>query len=229
MYEVSGPSRRGWAAVLAVAALAGLVVFVGLDARREPDAEPVRAVPDARTGARGCGTGIPGRSVAAPDARLDVTSYGYSSRVPGEDPRERFVVTASLAPERGRAVELPASFTARSAAVDVYGPHGRGLIATGRGLRVRVVTGMKDRPAAPGKDGTYRFVRDGELSLRVEVPKRALCPGQKLSTLDEASTPGSNDAADYPVLRLTLTDPALPGGRLVSVSPDLSGVEGAQV
>ncbi|MFE1951317.1 MULTISPECIES: hypothetical protein [Streptomyces] len=230
MYEVGGPSRRAWAAVLAVGLLVGLVV---VDARREQEPVGARFAAGAgdtahRAGPRGCGTGGPGRSVPPEhqdgvDARLVVTSYGYTSRIPHGRSRERFHVSASLYPERLSEIRLPASFTADSAAVDVYGPHGKGRIATARGLAVRVLTGMKERPVPPGADGTYRFVRESEHYLEVELPKRALCPGQTLESLNQPSEQGSNDALDYPVLRLTLTDPALPGGRLVCVSPDLSG------
>ncbi|MFI7010152.1 hypothetical protein [Streptomyces sp. NPDC050145] len=232
MHEVGGPSRRAWAAVLAVGVLVGLVV---VDARRERDPVGARFAAGAGAGdtvrpggPRGCGTGTPGRSVPPMDqesaeARLEVTSYGYTSRIPNGLQRERFNVTANLHVESAGEIRLPASFTAAGAAVDVYGPHGKGRIATARGLAVRVVKGMKARPVRPGEDGTYRFVPDGALTLEVEVPKRALCPGQTLKSLNRPSEPGSNDALDYPVLRLTLTDPALPGGRLVSVSPDLSG------
>ncbi len=216
MHEVGRPSGRALAVVVAVAALVALAVLrpaepLGI---RQPywARELAAALPG---GGPGCGTGAPGRSTAAPagSARLTIGAYGYYGPDPRAHEPERYTVSAHLAPG-----PEPLRLSALRAAVDIYGPHGRGRTASARDLAVRVVTGPASKPVRPGRDGTYRFTRGDDLHLAVELPAAAVCPGDSLSSLNTCDPPRTNQIEDCPVVRLALTAHGLPGGRLVTVS-----------
>ncbi|MEV5613513.1 hypothetical protein [Streptomyces sp. NPDC052225] len=226
-YATGRPSWRAWTAV----GLCAAAVALGLARPAEPfGPQPAYWAPLLRAEGRpvpdGCGEGAPGRSAPGPGKtpRLVISAYGYFGPGPRTREPERFTVSAAFDPGR-----TPLELSALRAAVDVYGPHGKGRRAHATALAVRVVTGPDAKPAEPAADGTYRFTHDGDLYLAIDVPESAACPGESRSTLNDCEPRRTNQAEDCPVVRLALSADGLPGGGAVAVSYEPSEPNGLAV
>ncbi|MEU1787704.1 hypothetical protein ABZ553_17835 [Streptomyces sparsogenes] len=142
--------------------------------------------------------------------RLTGLAHGYASEshLGG---RMRFTIDATITTDR-RPLALRTPLAPGSVSVRVCAPHGKGLMAQARGLSPRSVKG------AGARSGRIRVTRADPLYFTVELPRSALRNGYGMRDLVKSTPkPGSNDAADYPVLVLTFTDPGL-DEPLVSVS-----------
>ncbi|ADI08686.1 hypothetical protein SBI_05566 [Streptomyces bingchenggensis BCW-1] len=147
------------------------------------------------------------------EPRLVTLSHGYSSKSPlgGE---KHFTIGASINVGRHPLV-LHTPLAQRGVSVRFCAPHGKGLMAEAKGLSPKSV----EAPAA--KDGAIRVTREKPLHFTVELPPSALRNGYSMSDLMASTPPRSNDAADYPVLVLTVSDPGLDAPLVaVSFKPD---------
>ena len=173
------------------------------------------------------------------DALPQLTYGGYGAEDPGPG-RGRPHFTVHMAVAVGdRPLLLGAPVSAGRVTLDVFGPHGEGRRASVRGLTATVVTDDFPSEAVPPPPGGFRIAPGRTLSLDVELPAAALCPGYTLFTVGACSPERTNDAQDCPVLTLTLSDPAVRdyraavtgrdpasmSDRLVAVSlePEISG------
>jgi len=87
---------------------------------------------------------------------------------------------------------------------------GGDLRASARGLTATVVDGgYLGKPVEVPASGSFRVDPGKELLLEVELPAGAVCPGHSLVDVIKCSPEHTNDAADCPVLTLTLADPAI--------------------
>jgi hypothetical protein len=133
---------------------------------------------------------------------LVLSSHGASND--GDGGPVRFRATLRLG-----AGERPLVLGALEATVTVCAAHTHGLLARAEGLTPRLTAGG----GSPNADdaGGLRL-RSGEWAdLKLSLPKSALRPGVSFEDLLLSDPPRSNDAADYPVLVVTLTAPGLPG------------------
>ncbi|GAA2254088.1 hypothetical protein GCM10010415_12860 [Streptomyces atrovirens] len=140
---------------------------------------------------------------------LVLTSWGFHDpgpKTPGE-PR----VTVHAAVRTGeRPLLLDAPLAEGRVTLDIYGPHGEGVRASARGLTATVVDGgYLGKPVEVPASGSFRVDPGKELLLEVELPAGAVCPGHSLVDVIKCSPEHTNDAADCPVLTLTLADPAI--------------------
>lgn len=147
------------------------------------------------------------------EPRLVTLSHGYSSKSPmgGET---HFTIGASINVGRHPLV-LHTPLARRGVSVRFCAPHGKGVMAEAKGLSPKSV----ETPAA--EDGAIRVTREEPLHFMVELPPSALRNGYSMSDLMTSTPPRSNDAADYPVLVLTVSDPGLDAPLVaVSFKPD---------
>ncbi|WP_327353897.1 hypothetical protein [Streptomyces sp. NBC_01304] len=202
-----------------VAGLLGLLLYVDGGGGDDPSGPaPVRAGADAALPGGGkarlsrCGKGGMVREEAGGSLRLTVRSYGYH-KLKAKD-RGRFIVNATVAAEdeplllkspKGSAGRIPEL----RGAVEVFGPHGQGRIATGEGLRVTAVGDVLGKPLKSPASGAFRIHRDRDVLVEVELPARAVCPGLTIEDLNTSKPSPSNDALDHPVLTLILSGPEI--------------------
>ncbi|MDI9887017.1 hypothetical protein QMZ92_22255 [Streptomyces sp. HNM0645] len=105
---------------------------------------------------------------------------------------------------------LEAPLTKGSVTVDLFGPHGEGRRASARGLTATVVHGgFEGRPVAAPPSGRFRVAPGKDLLLDVALPAGAICPGRSMLDVVKCSPETTNDAADCPVVTVTLSDPAI--------------------
>ncbi|MEV3860329.1 hypothetical protein AB0J38_39245 [Streptomyces sp. NPDC050095] len=232
-YEVGRGSWRAWAWAAAVAVVVAFGVVwpsepVGSQEGRWTKELGLSDVP-------GCAEGAPGRSVAGAEGvpRLSIGSFGSYDPGPRVGGSARFTVSAHLDPGP-EALRL----SGMRAAVDVYAPHGKGRTASARGLAVRVLVEPDigapepDNPeeVRPDARGGYRFTREREVYLSVDLPAGAVCPGHRLTKLNACTPQFTNQIENCPVVQLELTAEGLTSGRLVAVSPQAGdgGAAGGQ-
>ncbi|MDG4862768.1 hypothetical protein P8605_31990, partial [Streptomyces sp. T-3] len=144
--------------------------------------------------------------------QLVVRSHGYH-KLSAKDPG-RFAAYATVrAQDAPLLLESPQGEGGRipglRGAIEVFGPHGQGRIATGEGLRVTAVKDVLGKPVKPPASGAFRIHRDREVLVEVRLPTRALCPGIAFEDLDASVPPNSNDSAGHPILTLTLKGPEI--------------------
>jgi hypothetical protein len=151
---------------------------------------------------------------------LVLTSYGFydpGPKMPGEP---RFTVHAIIRTGE-RPLLLEAPLAKGRVTLDIYGPHGEGVRASARGLTATVVDGgYMGKPVEVPASGSFRVDPGKELFLDVELPAGAVCPGHGLTDVIECSPEHTNDAADCPVLTLTLADPAVRAYRAGTTTGD---------
>ncbi|MFE5208558.1 hypothetical protein [Streptomyces sp. NPDC056600] len=191
---------RTWATVAALVVGVLVLVYAGTTGQRNQGAGgPVAAGPASEECAE-----LRELDFAGPDdtPTLLISSHGTSNDGEGGPVRFR----ASLRLGTG---ERPLVLGALEATVTVCAPHTHGLLARAEGLTPRVTKEGEDRKA--DEAGGLRLRSGGWTDLRVTLPKSALRPGISFEDLMLSDPPRSNDAADYPVLIVTLTAPGLPG------------------
>ncbi|OAH13177.1 hypothetical protein [Streptomyces jeddahensis] len=140
--------------------------------------------------------------------QLVISSYGYVDPGPHTSGRPRYTITAHIAPG-DRTLTLPAPVGEHRVTVDMYGPHGEGRTASARGLTADVVVGITGKRVRTPKSGQFRFTPDNDLTLQVELPAGALCPGYTFTKITRCTPDGTNNVEDCPVMVLTLSDPAI--------------------
>ncbi|WP_137991844.1 hypothetical protein [Streptomyces vilmorinianum] len=250
-------SPRSWlilaVTVVAFLALVALLSFPAApsgDSAFAPPPRPATPLPDAPLPGGGtarlskCGVDDGPRPAALGegerglDPRLVLRGWGAydpGSKAPG---RPRFTVHATVGAE-DRALLLDAPVAQGRVTLDIHGPHGEGRRASARGLTATVVhDGHPAEPVKTPASGSFRVDPGEELRLEVELPADALCPGYALFDVGRCFPADTNDAANCPVVTLTLSDPAIrahraavtgrnpatPSDRLVAVSlePEIS-------
>ncbi|MBA4861543.1 hypothetical protein H1V43_09120 [Streptomyces sp. PSKA54] len=140
--------------------------------------------------------------------QLVVSSYGYYDPGPRKSEHPRFTITANIA-AGDRTLTLPAPVGEHRVTVDMYGPHGEGRTASARGLTADVVVGITGKRVRVPKSGEFRFTPGNALTLRVELPAGAVCPGHTITDISKCSPETTNSVDDCPVMVLTLSDPAI--------------------
>lgn len=150
-----------------------------------------------------------GKGERSKDPQLVLRSSGYHDPGPKTPGEPRFTVHAAIrAGDRHLVLDAPVG--EGSVTLDLYGPHGEGVRASARGLTATVVDGgFMGKPVDIPESGRFWIEPGEELLLEVELPAGALCPGRSLLDVSSCSPEHTNDAADCPVLTLTLTDPAI--------------------
>ncbi|MER5476146.1 hypothetical protein ABT026_04030 [Streptomyces sp. NPDC002734] len=193
---------RTWATAAALVVCVLVLVYVGSTGHGKQDAGggPVAAGPASEECAE-----LRDLDFAGPDdsPTLLISSYGASNDGEGGPVRFR----AGLRLGTG---ERPLVLGALEATVTVCAPRTHGLLARAEGLTPRVVKGGGGGRKADGTGGLH-LRSGGSTDLRVTLPKSALRPGISFEDLVLGDPPRSNDAADRPVLIVTLTAPGLPG------------------
>ncbi|MER7191339.1 hypothetical protein [Streptomyces flaveolus] len=150
-----------------------------------------------------------GKGERSDDPQLVLTSW--EAQDPGTQPpgEPRFTVHAAIR-TGDRPLVLDAPLAEGRVTLDLYGPHGEGGRASARGLTATVVdSGYPGKPVGTPASGSFRVDPGEELLLDVDLPAGAVCPGHNLLDIIKCSPENTNDAADCPVLTLTLTDPAI--------------------
>lgn len=222
---MSRVSPRSWL-ILAVPVVGLLVLTYSAmttsepraSAERQASAEPLRDQPLPAGGtARLSKCGVDESPRPAPrgegersrQPQLVLTSWGYHDPGPKTPGETRFTVHAAIR-TGGRPLLLDAPPARGQVTLDLHGPHGEGVRASARGLTATVVdSGFRGKPVEVPASGGFRVDPGEELLLEVELPAGAVCPGHSLLDINKCSPEGTNDAADCPVLTLTLTDPAI--------------------
>ncbi|MFD8871150.1 hypothetical protein ACFV1F_43605 [Streptomyces sp. NPDC059590] len=203
-------SRRSYALIAALVVGVLTLVYMGTRASEDADGEGVPWRADDP-----CMKDAPHPSVwDEKEPRLVTLSHGYSSKSPMGGGDMHFTIGASINVGRNPLV-LHTPLARGGVSVRFCAPHGKGLMAEAKGLSPKSV----ETPAA--KDGAIRVTREEPLHFMVELPPSALRNGYSMSDLMNSSPPRSNDAADYPVLVLTVSDPGLDAPLVaVSFKPD---------
>ncbi|MEU3556200.1 hypothetical protein [Streptomyces fragilis] len=202
---MSGRVRpRTWVTAAALVVGVLVLVYAGTTGRGNRDAGgPVAAGPVSEECAE-----LRELDFAAPDdsPTLLISSYGASNDGKGGPVRFR----AGLRLGTG---ERPLVLGALEATVTVCAPHTHGLLARAEGLTPRVTKeGEGEGEGRRADEARGLHLRSGGWTdLRVALPKSALRPGISFEDLVIGDPPRSNDAADRPVLIVTLTAPGLPG------------------
>ncbi|MGW1028108.1 hypothetical protein ACWD4J_31210 [Streptomyces sp. NPDC002577] len=155
--------------------------------------------------------------------QLVISAYGYYDPGPRTSGRPRYTITANIAPG-DRTLTLPAPVGEHRVTVDMYGPHGEGRTASARGLTADVVVGITGKRAKTPKSGEFRFTPANQLTLQVELPAGALCPGYTFTKITQCSPERTNNVEDCPVMVLTLSDPAIRAQRAEERSESPSSV-----
>ncbi|MET9437112.1 hypothetical protein [Streptomyces sp. NPDC006551] len=133
-------------------------------------------------------------------------AVGAGPKTPG---RNRFTVHLAVRTV-DRPLLLDAPLSGGRVELDIYGPHGQGRRASARGLTATVVDdGPGRKPLQPPASGKFRVDPGESLLVDVELPAAAVCPGHTLRDVGSCSPELTNDAADCPVLVVTLSDPAI--------------------
>ncbi|MGW9400377.1 hypothetical protein [Streptomyces sp. NPDC055642] len=155
--------------------------------------------------------------------QLVLTSWGYHDPGPKMPGEARFTVHAAIR-TGDRPLVLDAPVGEGRVTLDLYGPHGEGVRASARGLTATVVdSGFPGKPVNIPASGRFRVDPGEELLLEVELPAGAVCPGHSLLDINQCSPERTNDAADCPVLTLTLTDPAIRAYRAGTTGDSAAG------
>ncbi|MFD7806045.1 hypothetical protein ACPCIZ_19990 [Streptomyces cellulosae] len=150
-----------------------------------------------------------GKAEQSKHPQLTLRSWGYYDPGPKMPGDPRFTVRASIR-TGDRPLVLEAPVAAGRVTVDFYGPHGEGVRASARGLTATVVDGgYLGKPLDVPASGRFRVDPGEELLLEVELPAGAVCPGHSLRDVSACSPEDTNDAADCPMVTLTLSDPAI--------------------
>lgn len=150
-----------------------------------------------------------GEGERSDDPQLVLTSWDAHDPGPKSPGGPRFTVHAAIRTS-DRPLVLDAPLGRGRVTVDLYGPHGEGRRASARGLTATVVDGgYPGKPLDVPASGSFRVDPGEELLLDVDLPAGAVCPGHELNDIIKCSPEYTNDAADCPVLTLTLTDPAI--------------------
>lgn len=151
---------------------------------------------------------------------LVLTSWGFHDPGPKMPGEARVTVHAAIRTgERPLLLEAPPA--KGRVTLDIHGPHGEGVRASARGLTATVVDGgYPGKPVEVPESGSFRVDPGKELLLEVELPAEAVCPGHGLVDVINCSPEHTNDAADCPVLTLTLADPAVRAYRAGTTAGD---------
>lgn len=150
-----------------------------------------------------------GRAERSKHPQMALTSWGYRDPGPKGPGRPRFTLRASVR-TGDRPLVLEAPVAEGRVTVDFYGPHGEGVRASARGLTATVMDGgYPGEPVDVPASGRFRVDPGEELRLEVELPAKAVCPGHSLPDVGKCVPEGTNDAADCPMVTLTLSDPAI--------------------
>lgn len=206
-----GLSRRSYL-LIAVLVLA-LLGTAYATSRSGADQEPADLA-----GAGDCAQ-VRGPRPAEDEPRLVLGGHGYSTETPSGG-AVRFTLKARVM-AGVRPLTLDAPFARGAVSVRFCAPRGGGVMAEATGLSPVSTEGV---PAAT-RGGTIRLTRGQELFFTVELPPSAIREGVTMADLMASQPPHSNDAADYPVVVLTFTDPHLKHPLVVlSYEPD-PGVE----
>ncbi|MFE1509466.1 hypothetical protein [Streptomyces sp. NPDC058726] len=161
-----------------------------------------------------------GEGEQSKDPSLVFTSWGFYDPGPKTPGEPRFTVHAVIR-TGDRALWLDAPLAKGRVTLDLYGPHGEGVRASARGLTATVVeSGYRGKPVEAPASGRFRVDPGEELLLEVELPAGAVCPGHSLLDINQCSPERTNDAADCPVLTLTLADPAVRAYRAGTTTGD---------
>ncbi|MFF4355188.1 hypothetical protein [Streptomyces sp. NPDC001530] len=164
-----------------------------------------------------------GKGERSKDPQLVLTSwdaYGPGPKSPGTP---RFTVHAALRTGE-RPMVLDAPLAQGRVTLDLYGPHGEGHRASARALTATVVDGSyPGKPVEIPASGSFRVAPGKELLLDVDLPAGAVCPGHNLLDIIKCSPQDTNDAADCPVLTLTLADPAIRAYRAETTGGSAAG------
>ncbi|MER6622177.1 hypothetical protein [Streptomyces sp. NPDC000931] len=151
---------------------------------------------------------------------LVLTSWGFHDPGPKTPGEPRVTVRAAIRTGE-RPLLLEAPLAKGRVTLDIYGPHGEGVRASARGLTATVVDGgYTGKPVEVPASGGFRVDPGKELLLEVELPVGAVCPGHSLVDVIKCSPEHTNDAADCPVLTLTLADPAVRAYRAGTTTGD---------
>lgn len=191
---------RTWATAAALVVGVLVLVFVGSSGHGARDAGgPAAAGPASEECAE-----LRELDFAAPHdtPNLVLSSYGASND--GKGGPLRFHAGLRLG-----AGDRPLVLGALEATVTVCAPHTHGLLARAEGLTPRVTEEGGGRKA--GATGGLHIKSGAWADLRLSLPKSALRPGVSFEDLVLGDPPRSNDAADHPLLIVTLTAPGLPG------------------
>ncbi|MFF8275893.1 hypothetical protein ACF05T_07230 [Streptomyces lateritius] len=158
------------------------------------------------------------------DPLLALGGWGYfdpGSKTPG---RARFTVHAAVR-VADRPLLLDAPVSRGRVTVDIHGPHGEGLRASAHGLTATVVDEARpDGPAKVPSSGRFRVAPGKPLLLDIDLPAGALCPGHTLHDVGRCSPTDTNDAANCPVVTLTVSDPAVRAHRAAVTGRSPAGV-----
>ncbi|WP_351233213.1 hypothetical protein [Streptomyces sp. NPDC002133] len=143
------------------------------------------------------------------DPQLAFASWGVHD--PGPKAAGEPTFTVQVVINTGdRPLELDAPVAKGRVTVDLYGPHGEGRRASARGLTATVVgSGYRAKPVEVPPSGRFRVAPGKELRLDVNVPAEAICPSRTMDDVISCTPEHTNDAADCPVMTLTLSDPAI--------------------
>ncbi|MBT2439474.1 hypothetical protein J7E93_04915 [Streptomyces sp. ISL-36] len=158
------------------------------------------------------------------DPRLTLGGWGAfdaGTKTPGPP---RFTVHAAVhATDRPLLLDAPVS--RGRVTLDIHGPHGEGLRASARGLTATVMDGARpDKPVQVPPSGRFRVAPGKPLLLDVELPAGAVCPGYTLLDVARCSPADTNDAADCPVVTLTVSDPAVRAHRAAVTGRSPAGI-----
>ncbi len=150
-----------------------------------------------------------GKAERSEDPRLTLTSWGYYDPGPKTPGEPRFTVHAAIR-TGDRPLVLDAPVAAGRVTLDFYGPHGEGVRASARGLTATVVDGgYPGKPVDVPASGRFQVDPGEELLLEVELPAGGRVSGPQPARRQHVCPEGTNDAADCPMVTLTLSDPAI--------------------
>ncbi|MEU2159649.1 hypothetical protein QRN89_30630 [Streptomyces chengbuensis] len=143
------------------------------------------------------------------DPALVLTAWDVRDPGPGNPGDPTFTVHLAVHAE-GAPLLLEAPLAKGGVTLDLYGPHGEGRRASARGLTATAVDGgLEGKPLAAPPSGRFRVASGKVLHLDVAVPAGAICPGHSMLDAVQCSPEVTNDAADCPVVTVTLSDPAV--------------------
>ncbi|MEU2264564.1 hypothetical protein ABZ557_30815 [Streptomyces sp. NPDC019645] len=143
------------------------------------------------------------------DPTLVLSAWDVQDPGPKGPGRPTFTIHLAVHVEDGP-LFLDAPLTKGSVTVDLFGPHGEGRRASARGLTATVVDGgFEGRPVPAPSSGRFRVAPGKDLLLDVAVPSGAICPGRTMLDVVKCRPEMTNDAADCPVVTVTLSDPAI--------------------
>ncbi|MGW7364098.1 hypothetical protein ACWGI8_11870 [Streptomyces sp. NPDC054841] len=154
------------------------------------------------------------------DPQLVLTSWVVEDPGPKLPGKPTFTVHVNIRTGE-RPLLLDAPVAKGRVTLDLYGPHGEGRRASARGLSATVVDGgYPGKPVGVPPSGSYRVAPGEDLLLDVDVPAGAVCPGHTMADVISCTPENTNDAADCPVVTLTLSDPAIRAYRAAQAGAD---------